>query len=254
MAWRRAVLQRCFLGAALHHHAGTSFILHLGLLLVYVWASAWPIPHSHPLRLSQYPKISGGHAPSNGGHVTDSVKQLAHIHGQGGTFAIPLSAVGPGQFTDATLFRPGWVHGDLRLFNTLFLANPIAEAPGQQRGDTTVVFLDFDFAGPLEGNPTYPPNYSRDIDDGGRHADAGEGRPILPRHDWFGLGQALGKCLTPNMRGVADTIGAGPTEGEALARFVERVTVAAAGIRDEHFSATAADAALFGTPSNREAR
>jgi hypothetical protein len=75
------------------------------------------------------------------------------------------------------LHAKGFVHGDIRAFNTVF---------GEQ--DNEGWLIDFDFGGAF-GSTCYPKGYRRQLDDGYR---MGNGvNEILQWHDWYALGQLI---------------------------------------------------------------
>lgn len=75
------------------------------------------------------------------------------------------------------LHRKGFVHGDIRAFNTVF---------GEQ--DDEGWLIDFDFGGQI-GATYYPDGYRRNLDDGTR---IGCEKAIIEKwHDWYALGKLI---------------------------------------------------------------
>ena len=85
------------------------------------------------------------------------------------------------------LHKKGFVHGDIRGFNTVF------------KDKNQGYLIDFDFGGKL-GEKYYPEGYRTALDDGIRCMDEGDnqlpsvdtenkGKPIHPWHDWYALGR-----------------------------------------------------------------
>ena len=77
-----------------------------------------------------------------------------------------------------SLHENGFVHGDIRAFNTVF-GNESNE-PG--------CLIDFDFGG-RKGERCYPKGYRQFLGDGSRIGQGGE--VILEWHDWFALGNLI---------------------------------------------------------------
>ena len=77
-----------------------------------------------------------------------------------------------------SLHENGFVHGDIRAFNTVF-GNESNE-PG--------CLIDFDFGG-RKGERCYPKGYRQFLGDGSRIGQGGE--VILEWHDWFALGRLI---------------------------------------------------------------
>ncbi|KAG7357994.1 hypothetical protein IV203_014581 [Nitzschia inconspicua] len=74
------------------------------------------------------------------------------------------------------LHRAGFVHGDIRGYNTVF------------KDDKEGWLIDFDFGGKINMQ-TYPKGYNRNLDDGRRLGY--EGDIITKYHDWFALGKLM---------------------------------------------------------------
>ncbi|KAG7341115.1 hypothetical protein IV203_023066 [Nitzschia inconspicua] len=74
------------------------------------------------------------------------------------------------------LHRAGFVHGDIRGYNTVF------------KDDKEGWLIDFDFGGRSDMQ-TYPKGYKGVLTDGDRLGD--EGEIITTYHDWFALGQLM---------------------------------------------------------------
>ena len=103
------------------------------------------------------------------------------------------------------LHKKGFVHGDIRAFNTV-----IGE------GGTSSWLIDFDFGG-MDGTAKYPPGYRRNLDDGTRIGR--EGNLILKSEDWFALGQlifSLYELIPPDPASAS-------SEPSSLAERAERV-------------------------------
>ena len=77
----------------------------------------------------------------------------------------------------ATLHEMGFVHGDIRGFNTVFHLN----------GEGCLI--DFDFGGKA-GMAQYPNGYRLDLRDGKRRCDLNS-RIIQKWHDWYALGRLI---------------------------------------------------------------
>lgn len=79
------------------------------------------------------------------------------------------------------LHKQGYVHGDIRAFNTVF---------GEQENEGWLI--DFDFGGKL-GSTCYPKGYRRNLDDGYRLGDGDDkaANDIPQWHDWYALGQLI---------------------------------------------------------------
>jgi len=75
------------------------------------------------------------------------------------------------------LHAKGFVHGDIRGFNTVF---------DEEKNDGYLI--DFDFGGK---NREYPKGYRTGLPDGAREMESESNREILPWHDWFALGQLI---------------------------------------------------------------
>jgi serine/threonine protein kinase len=75
------------------------------------------------------------------------------------------------------LHRQGYVHGDIRAFNTVF-----------GEGENPGCLIDFDFGGRAKG-VSYPRGYRRTLDDGARIGE--EGHKICKWHDWYALGKLI---------------------------------------------------------------
>ncbi|KAG7341117.1 hypothetical protein IV203_023068 [Nitzschia inconspicua] len=74
------------------------------------------------------------------------------------------------------LHRAGFVHGDIRGYNTVF------------KDDKEGWLIDFDFGG-KSGEQRYPKGYRNALDDGNRIGE--EGETIKKYHDWFALGKLM---------------------------------------------------------------
>ena len=74
------------------------------------------------------------------------------------------------------LHRAGYVHGDIRAYNTVF-----------SEGGTGFL-IDFDNSGKA-GEAVYPKGYNRKLDDGDRVGEGGE--EIKVWEDWYALGQLI---------------------------------------------------------------
>ena len=82
------------------------------------------------------------------------------------------------------LHKQGFVHGDIRAFNTVFDYDD-DDDPAK---DSLGYLIDFDFGG-LEGKVTYPGGYQRFLEDGER---IGYGnREIRKWHDWYAIGTLI---------------------------------------------------------------
>jgi hypothetical protein len=77
-----------------------------------------------------------------------------------------------------SLHANGFVHGDIRAFNTVF---------GNESNEQGCL-IDFDFGG-RKGERCYPKGYRGALEDGSRVGQGGE--KILVWHDWFALGQLI---------------------------------------------------------------
>jgi len=79
------------------------------------------------------------------------------------------------------LHEKGFVHGDIRAFNTVF---------GDQENEGWLI--DFDFGGKL-GSTCYPRGYRRNLADGHRLGDGDdEAENKIPQwHDWYALGRLI---------------------------------------------------------------
>eukprot|EP00980_Cylindrotheca_fusiformis_P007167 scaffold1506_cov74-Cylindrotheca_fusiformis.AAC.2 len=78
------------------------------------------------------------------------------------------------------LHNMGFVHGDIRAFNTVF---------GEKENEGSWL-IDFDFGGKIGDSSTkYSTGYRARLDDGYRKGEGGN--PILTWHDWFALGQLI---------------------------------------------------------------
>ena len=75
------------------------------------------------------------------------------------------------------LHDKGFVHGDIRAFNTVF-----------NEEDSEGYLIDFDYGG-RKNEARYPKGYRRSLDDG--HRLGSEGHKIEPWHDWYALGQLI---------------------------------------------------------------
>lgn len=75
------------------------------------------------------------------------------------------------------LHDKGFVHGDIRAFNTVF-----NEEDGQG------CLIDFDYGG-TKNEGRYPKGYRMELEDG--HRLGSEGNNIEPWHDWYALGQLI---------------------------------------------------------------
>ena len=75
------------------------------------------------------------------------------------------------------LHEAGFVHGDIRAFNTIFGATK------EDKG----YLIDFDFSG-IPGT-LYPPGYKKSLDDGQRFT--GEDNKMQKWHDWYALGRLI---------------------------------------------------------------
>ncbi len=82
----------------------------------------------------------------------------------------------------ALLHEKGFVHGDIRAFNTVF------NEPGQDSNKASCL-IDFDFGGPIGDMMRYPEGYHRHLDDGDRRGK--EKEKIEKWHDWYALGQLI---------------------------------------------------------------
>ena len=76
------------------------------------------------------------------------------------------------------IHEAGYVHGDIRAFNTAF--------PETQGGPGYLI--DFDFSGNA-GQVTYPTGYVPRLDDGNRFGFGG--KPMEQWHDWYALGKLM---------------------------------------------------------------
>lgn len=74
------------------------------------------------------------------------------------------------------LNEKGFVHGDIRAFNTVF---------GEQEDHGWLI--DFDFGGKLGTGTRYPKGYRNRLDDGDRIGDEENQSDILKWHDWYAL-------------------------------------------------------------------
>jgi hypothetical protein len=77
-----------------------------------------------------------------------------------------------------SLHENGFVHGDIRAFNTVF---------GKESNEQGCL-IDFDFGG-RKGERCYPKGYRGALEDGSRVGRDGE--KILVWHDWYALGQLI---------------------------------------------------------------
>jgi hypothetical protein len=104
----------------------------------------------------------------------------------------------PGEFVPIIselekLHKAGYVHGDIRGFNTVF-------TDVKDQG----WLIDFDFGGKEEESPVYPKGYKPSLRDGER-LGSGE-KPIAKWHDWWSLGRLIfGKHILDYPAG-ADTM------------------------------------------------
>jgi hypothetical protein len=90
-----------------------------------------------------------------------------------------------------SLHENGFVHGDIRAFNTVF---------GNESNEQGCL-IDFDFGG-YKGKRFYPKGYRRALDDG--HRIGRGGQEILEWHDWYALGNlifTLHRLLAPDGAG-----------------------------------------------------
>ena len=75
------------------------------------------------------------------------------------------------------LHDKGFVHGDIRAFNTVF-----------NEEDSEGYLIDFDYGG-RKNEARYPKGYRWELKDG--HRLGSEGNNIEPWHDWYALGQLI---------------------------------------------------------------
>jgi hypothetical protein len=75
------------------------------------------------------------------------------------------------------LHNEGFLHGDVRLYNTVF------------HNEECGSLIDYDFGGKISENPTYPDGYQFFLPDGCRLGKANA--QILPWHDWYALGRLI---------------------------------------------------------------
>lgn len=96
------------------------------------------------------PYRDGGHLAKSFGAFLPIIEQLEKLH------------------------EAGFVHGDIRAFNTVFGLN-----------ETEGWLIDFDFGGKITNSPKYPPGYRSTLDDGRRRGS--EKGVITKWHDWYAL-------------------------------------------------------------------
>jgi len=79
------------------------------------------------------------------------------------------------------LHKKGFVHGDIRGFNTVF-----------DEKNKQGYLIDFDFGGKIDSGRLYPQGYRTSLDDGVRFIGTEKSsNKILPWHDWFALGRLI---------------------------------------------------------------
>ena len=76
------------------------------------------------------------------------------------------------------LHGAGYVHGDIRAFNTVFSVQKCGQG----------FLIDFDFSG-KKGKAFYPKGYNRNLDDGDRRGEGG--KEIKVWEDWYALGRLI---------------------------------------------------------------
>jgi serine/threonine protein kinase len=104
------------------------------------------------LKIISYPYMHGSHIPSKCTDFVDVLNQLVQMHSR------------------------SIVHGDIRLFNILFL----------NRGGSTLI--DFDFS---SNNGIYPPGFCIELFDTLRHSDAKPGNVLHIDHDCFSMAAVM---------------------------------------------------------------
>ena len=85
------------------------------------------------------------------------------------------------------LHNQGFVHGDIRAYNTVFVDDEGDIKDSQSR------LIDLDFGGKA-GEATYPKGYKRDLTDGDRigNGDPDSANHVLQmRHDWYAFGRLV---------------------------------------------------------------
>jgi hypothetical protein len=96
------------------------------------------------------------------------------------------------------LHENGFVHGDIRAFNTVFGKSKTPEQPSESKNETMEQLsvpdpkgwlIDFDFGGKLE-TTRYPKGYRTELVDGDRLVEEDESI-ILKWHDWYALGRLI---------------------------------------------------------------
>jgi hypothetical protein len=144
-----------------------------------------------------FPEIVGGAAPetvenpsadsddddaTNDWFWKDSKKKTIQIiatpYRPGQHFATSPKAFVPIIDQLQSLHEKGFVHGDIRAFNTVF---------GNESNEKGCL-IDFDFGG-RKGERCYPKGYRQFLGDGSRIGEGGE--VILEWHDWFALGRLI---------------------------------------------------------------
>jgi hypothetical protein len=157
-----------------------------------------------------FPEIVGGAAPetvenpsadsddddaTNDWFWKDSKKKTIQIiatpYRPGQHFATSPKAFVPIIDQLQSLHENGFVHGDIRAFNTVF---------GNESNEQGCL-IDFDFGG-YKGKRFYPKGYRRALDDG--HRIGRGGQEILEWHDWYALGNlifTLHRLLAPDGAG-----------------------------------------------------
>jgi hypothetical protein len=117
----------------------------------------WTHSGNRTLRIIALPYKKGAHVATKPTHFIPVIDQLKELH------------------------AAGFVHGDIRAFNTVF-----SDQAGQGG------LIDFDFSG-IPGH-AYPQGYVQHLPDGRRQGN-GKGRGIHDKlrywHDWFALGQLI---------------------------------------------------------------
>jgi serine/threonine protein kinase len=116
-----------------------------------------------------------------GGHVAKSVKAFLPVIDQ-----LEL------------MHQKGFVHGDIRAFNTVF------NEQEQEQGSNKSCLIDFDFGGPIGERTCYPEGYRQFLSDGLRIGR--EKEKIEKWHDWYALGQLIFNIHEINLENVSEEL------------------------------------------------
>ena len=115
---------------------------------------SWPLSQKTLIQVVSTPYREGSHLAMRPKHFLPIIAQLQDLHGL------------------------GFVHGDIRAFNTVF-SNEV---------DFPAYLIGFDLGG-QHGKATYPKCYQRQLDDGSR-IGVGGGK-LLKWHDWNAMGKLI---------------------------------------------------------------